>query len=401
MSIPIRMVVGAGLLLSGCGIRQALPTGPVLSPEQIRAFDVSGPARVTYTGDPRVAFPVIPLQVFGVHYGLDLVLVSDHPEWSMHEYARLDLPEGPLWLAKDTDEAGHQAIVADLPEIEALLPEVPLERSGGALEVIDGSDEDRVDVRIAYVNTHGDPVAVHFQSEAPGPVRRRNGSTFDHSAELVAAVLDLSRSAQGHLARIEIDGERRRIQRLGGLYRMQIALEQSQGGVAVTRFRQEESGEGFQLHRPGEGEWPTLAVEDWQVSPGLESVASRDGRVTRLVYTFAEGELQSAEVFQVLRAEAVFALHLDPALPDLRRPFAGVAVARFRMDINGQAGFGSGEIRVAWQDADRVVLEVLPDAPWWLAARPMRGTVFYDENGSVKVEMERIARGSELLLEEE
>jgi len=66
----------------------------------------------------------------------------------------------------------------------------------------------------------------------------------------------------------------------------------------------------------------------------------------------------------------------DRALPDLSRPFEGTATVRFTMDVNGQPGHGTGILR-AWWEGETVVVRLLPEDPWWLADRPMRGTIRY------------------------
>jgi hypothetical protein len=82
----------------------------------------------------------------------------------------------------------------------------------------------------------------------------------------------------------------------------------------------------------------------------------------------------------------VLALRLDRALPDLARPFEGAAESRFSLDVDGQAGHGTGRLRARWE-ADGPVVEMVPEAPWWLAERPMRTTVrFHDGGADVRIE---------------
>ncbi|MDP6931821.1 MAG: hypothetical protein QGG40_02850 [Myxococcota bacterium] len=342
---------------------------------------------MTYTGEPQVGFVVLPLQVFGIYYAVDMVLQTRHPDWQMHEYVRIDHEEGSTWLAKDSDLALAQSIVADLPELQSWAPEVPVPRFSRPLEVVDQSEGRHIDVQMAYRNSVGDPVEVSFRSTMPRkPPSRRNGSTMGHSNQVVAAVLDLERFGHGGAAQVTIGGERWPIRRLAGVYRSQFLLQQAQGGVVVSSFVQRSSEGGFEVERPSPGvEWPTRSVESWTVD---EEVASHDNGFTRMVYRFVEGGLVRAEVHQVLRADPVFVLHLSPALPDLSRPFEGVAESAFRMDVNGQQGHGAGRIRARWEQG-QVVLDMEPDQPWWLADRPMRGQL-HMEDGAVRVEMSRV-----------
>ena len=65
------------LPVAWAGLRDLLPTDPVLEPAQRALFDHFVPSTAVYQGPPRVDFPVLPVQVFGVRYALDVVLVGD------------------------------------------------------------------------------------------------------------------------------------------------------------------------------------------------------------------------------------------------------------------------------------------------------------------------------------
>ena len=78
-----------------------MPGPPALRPVERAALEPAAGASlatgeaVAYTSLPRVRFPVPPVQVFGLRYDLDIVAVSDHPDFVMHELARVvtDDPE--------------------------------------------------------------------------------------------------------------------------------------------------------------------------------------------------------------------------------------------------------------------------------------------------------------------
>ena len=177
------------VLAFGCGIKRYLPGKAVLDADQALAWRAAPPAAVPYRGPPRVGMPVLPLQVFGLSYDHDLVLVSDHPSWDMHEYARVDLPDGPLWLAKDARPTGVQGIVADVPDIERWAPEAAVPRQRGEVAVVDESEGDRVDVTLRYQNLDGELVAVQVQGRVKArPPGKRNGSTMGHSRQSAAVV---------------------------------------------------------------------------------------------------------------------------------------------------------------------------------------------------------------------
>lgn len=372
--------------LAACGLSKMLPGPPALSPNERAAFEMRAPSGARYTGGPRVETPVIPLQVWGLRYGLDVVLVSTHPDWDMHEYARLDLPSGPLWLAKDADANGNQGIVADLPDIRSWIPEVPAPRVSGPLVVTDRSTADVADLRFVYTNPAGDPVDVTYRGRIPTkPSKPRNGNTMGHSRAAVAALLDLHLFRTGGDATVSIGGKAWPLKRLLGLVPLKILLAQTQGGFAIADFSQAASAGGFTLLRPGyEVPWPTEANEEWTVADGW---ARREGPVASLRYHFADGELDRAQVWQVGVDVPVTDVVFRPALPDLRRPFEGVVESAFAVDIAGQEGHGTGRVRCAWTGPDTVSVTMIPTAPRWFADRPMETTVrFLGETIVVKVE---------------
>lgn len=382
------MRLGAALLLSG-GLANLLPGPPALRGEARDALDAPRAAPVVYTSPPRVPFPVLPLQVWGLRYDLDLVVVSEHPDWTMHEYARVDLPSGPLWLAKDADRDGRQFITTGVPDPAGWVPEVPVARYPDAVRVDDRSTASRIDLTLAYRNPKGQAVTLTWDGPRPTkPSRPRNGNTMGHSRDAVAALLDLHLFRQGGRVALMIDGVEQRVHRVFGLYAMKVALGQTQAGFAIADFRQSPAEGGFTLTRPGDpaAAWPTHATEAWTERDGW---ARTDGPVTSLRYHFTAGELDRAEVWQV--GATVPALHVafQPALPDVRRRFAGVAESRFAADVAGQRGNGTGVVRAWWVDDDTVRVELRPEAPRWFADRPMDVTVRY-VGDAVRVVAERV-----------
>lgn len=356
----------------------------MLSPVERGGYDAPGPSGAAYTGAPRVGpWPVLPLQVWGLRYGLDVVLESRHPDWIMHEYARVDLPDGPLWLAKDAAPDGLQTITADVPDIEAWVPEIPVPRVRGPLEVVDRSDAVNADLALRYTNPHGDPVDVHYLGPLPTrPSSPRNGNTMGHSRQSLAALLDLYLFQPGGHVALSIGGEPVPIRRLFGLYPMKFLLAQTQGGLAVADYRQSAEDGGFVLQRPGGTDpWPTHAVEAWRWEADGRWIR-RDGPVTTLRYHFVEGELDRAQVWQAGdAARPVVDVLFRPALPDVRRPFAGETVSSFTVDLNDQQGHGLGEVRCRWE-GDEVVVALRPTAPHWFADRPMDTRIRYADGAA-------------------
>jgi hypothetical protein len=378
------------LLLAACGLRNVLPSGPVTDPLPREERSVA------YLGPPVVPFPVLPFQVFGLRYAIDLVVVTDHPQWEMHEYARIDLGDRSLWIAQDTDRSGVQTIVADLADIEAWVPEVPVPRSAGPLAVDERWDDRRVEVDLSYTNVAGEAVRVSFAATLPKhPPNKRNGNTMGHSKDVVAAVLDLERRVRAQRVDMWIDGVEQKSERLLGLVPFEFLLTQTQGGVAIADFRQTADADGFVLTRPADGEWPTASTERWIATPenGLLREARFDNGVTAFTYWFEEGGLSRAEVHQTGRPDPVFTMTISPPLPDLRRPFEGELTSRFAMDVGEEKGHGCGSIAARWTDPATVEVALRPAAPHWLADRPMTTRIQYAD-GAATVETVRDPDGA-------
>lgn len=406
-------------LLPACGLHEVLPGPPVATGAARAAFEESraplvvrasaegpngdgpngdGPngdgsnrqefaAPIQYSTEPIVPFPVLPLQVWGLRYALDVVLVSDHPDWVMHEYARIDLPTGSVWMAKDAGVNREQTIVADIPDIATWVPEVPVRRISAPLDVQTSSEDGQFFLAMAYTNPLGQATEIGYRGPLPTvPSNPRNGNTMGHSRQSVAALLDLFLFRIGGKATIRIDGVDRGIERLLGILPQTYLLAQVQGGFAVTNFRQEASEAGFRLIRPGGSEaWPTTGDEAWIV--GEDGWVSREGPVVTLRYRFVDGELERAVAVQAGDPTPLVTMVFSPRLPDIRRRFEGIAVSNFVIDVNGQSGHGLGEISTSWAGGE-VHISIAPTAPHWLADRPMQGRVRY-EGGAAYVTMER------------
>lgn len=364
-------------LLAACGLKKLLPEGPAISEtERTRDFGVTVGSGVDYTGQATsLDFPVMPLQAFGATYDIDLVLVSQHPEWNMHEYAMLRTVDGPVWMAKDARESTMlQTIIADLPDIEDWLPEVPLDRRAAPVTVTDRSTDTWLDLDLKYVNWDGEAVEVHYEGKPPRSLqRKRNGSTMGHSASHVLVALDLSHRDFGRRASMSISGEKVRIKRILGLIPFQMALQQTQGGLAVGTFTQHATEAGFDtVHASG-------ARQSWVVSQdGAVGTATQTDRFRTLTNTFhiedGAWELAEIRVEQWGQDQVTTRVNFNPALPDPRRTFDGDGRARFVIDVNGQMNHAVGRVVCRWADG-RFHADIRPEAPWWVIDRPLRTTV--------------------------
>ncbi len=355
-----------------------------LEPSSGATLAEGGP--VAYTTPPRVRFPVPALQVFGLRYDLDIVAVSDHPDFVMHELARITTTEGTRWIAKDSTVDREQCVATDIEGALGWAAEVPVRRVPSPMTVDDRSTASHIDLSVAYTNCLGSPTRISYSGPAPTePSKPRNGNTMGHSRKAVAALLDLYLFRPGGHIVVEIDGQRRKIVPLLGVAPQVYALAQVQGGFAVVDASMEGDDAGFSLTRPGRDiTWPTHAHEDWRVVQ--HGWVKRESPVATLLYHFVEGELDRALVTQ--QGSVVTEVVFSPRLPDVRRRFEGTAHSTFAVDVNGQRGHGTGTVNVRWQ-GDDVLIDLVPTAPDWFANRPMRGTLAY-QAGTAYLHMERI-----------
>jgi hypothetical protein len=113
-------------LFQFCGISKMLPSKPVMK-EDSAFLDLKNKTPDYSYGDQLCDIPVIPFQIFGVTYAQDIVLVSKHPEWDMHEFSRIDLPDGTsTWIVKDSKKPTlDQYLTTSSKELIQWLPEIP------------------------------------------------------------------------------------------------------------------------------------------------------------------------------------------------------------------------------------------------------------------------------------
>ncbi len=383
----------SALLLSACGLKRMLPEGPVLKPNQRdAAFGETLASAASYTSLPESDVPVLPFMVFGVAYDLDIVVVTEHPVWDMTEIARIDTPDGPLWLAKDARRSDlEQIIIADIPDLFTWMPEIPVRRVQGTVRVEDRSSESDLDMDIFYTNPDGEPVHISYQGKVPVAEQgKRNGSTMGHSQGTVMAVLDLPVRNLARSTTVRINGETQKVRKIAGLVPFTMALTQTQAGIAIAAIAMTPHPPAFPdaptstvdlTHQLAEGR---TATQTWHVgrgSNGARLVQRSELRTIEHRFIGTESlEWTGATVQQVGKDEPALVITANPALPDLRRRFEGVVSSRFVMDVAGQQSHATGEIHAEWVDDD-VVVRIRPDAPWWVAERPMDSRIHQTTNG--------------------
>lgn len=368
--------------------------GPVLARSpwlRWRAQDEVG--AVAAVGPTPLGFPIPPLSVWGVPYDVDLVLRTAHPSFDMHEIARVNTAQGALWLWKDARREGlAQTIVADRDDLATALPEVPVERRAAPMRVVDDSDAARLCLDVSTTNVDGEPVRLLWDGPQPRPTVLRNSSTMGHSADAVAAVLDLSAMALGGSARLEVSGRTWAPSRIAGLVPFAVALRQTQGGLAMgTRtFAEDGARWGWTAFAPGQRDAEAVPTE--RLGPEGRWLEVADGwRTLRHRFVGPEGtSWLGAEVLSPT-GEVIAAVESRPAIPDVRRPWTGEASGALVLSVGGQPPHG----RATWRgtsDATGARLLVCPTAPSWLAARAIEVEVAR-AGGLRVVRARRLARG--------
>jgi hypothetical protein len=405
------------LLLTGawsCNFKHMLPSGPVLDDaDRSAGWGQVRPSGASYESQSAVPYPVLPLLAFGLVYDVDIVLMSEHPEWNMHEYFQIPTPEGPIWLFKDSREGSlEQYLVSADPRASAWLPELAVVRQISPATIEDRSDERWLDLDIRYENPDGQAVHATFRGKRPvTQQKKRNGSTMGHSRNALLAVLDLSRRDFAKRASVRIDGEAYRLVRFGGIVPAKLALSQVGAGLSVGSFVQRlpdpeppQTGSLAPGSRPDGGDAAVAFVtvhtmpggteveQLWELEPEGGTVVAVQRHALRAVrYHFIDAggslELSAISVDWASRGE-IARIEFAPALPDFRRRFVGPAKSRYVIDVNGQRNFAVGQLEASW-NGPTAELRLKPDEPPWTADRPMITRIRHDGAGSTVVHVER------------
>jgi hypothetical protein len=373
-------------------LKRMLPEGPALnSRERAETLYRRTAHQVKYTGEPLVDFPVMPVQVWAATYELDLILVSKHPDWNMHEYAQLQTREGNIWIMKDAEEGSlDQFIVADIPNIQSWLPELPVVRKQYPVKITDNSTDKQLDLVFEYENIKGTKVKASYQGKYPKTAqKKRNGSTMGHSRNQLLVALDLPYRDFGKKASISYDGKPYQMDKLLGLVPFQMALQQTQGGLSSGRFHLKK-GDNNVITTHYKQDTTVEQVWNYASNPQKASIQQlNDFRM--LTYEFNRVNSQELEVAyaqQWNQEEQGTRITFAPPLPDIRRPFEGQYRSDFVIDMNGQKSNATGEVIVEWLNGKASII-VQPAAPWWMVDRPMQTLSSY-QNGEALVEIKML-----------
>jgi hypothetical protein len=379
-------------IVNACkNIKRMLPEGPALTAEERQKVLSQPKHSLKYRGAPIVDFPVLPIQVWAATYELDIILVSQHPDWNMHEYAQLATPDGILWLMKDAEEGSmDQSIVTDLPEVFNWLPELPLKRKNYPVKVVDNSTEKLLDLTFSYENIKGVQIEATYQGKRPTTeLKKKNGSTMGHSRNQVLVALDLPYRDFGKKATISYDGKPYKMNKLLGLVPFQMALTQTQGGISKGHFSMTNVEGQLKTTHPTQAD---PVSQNWTIEKqGEKTIVQQKNTFRTQVYEF-EGtndrlELKSAYVQQWNKKEKGVRIEFSPALPDIRRPFDGKFTSNFVMDVAGENNNATGTFTAFWKDG-KVELLVNPTKPWWVVDRPMKTVINYKKGkATINIEM--------------
>ena len=365
---------------------ELLPQKPVLTTIQKNSKTASLPSKHTidYAKEPLVNFPVLPFQVWAATYDLDIVLVSNHPEWNMHEFARLNTPKGDVWIMKDADEATRtQSIVTSEKNVSDWLPELPIQQDHYPVIINDKSKDKMLDLSFEYKNRAGELVQASYKGKYPKTkMSKRNGSTMGHSKKDLLVVLDLPVRDFGKKGSITYDGKTYSIKRLLGIKPFIMALQQTQAGLSTgVVIQNQEEGSLITEHQ-------NTIKQKWQQIQSDSSLTIRQENEFRTInYEFIRDAeyllLQRATVKQWDHKQQSFSIDFYPALPDFRYPFDGVVTSQFFMDVGTGKNHAIGTLSIGWNSEKELQINFYPDAPWWVKDRPLRSILTYDSDMQV------------------
>ncbi len=385
------------LLLEACSISRMLPKGPVISSEKRKEIENRkkiSPAN--YLTEAKVTYPILPFLAFGVAYDIDLVIVSNHPEWNMHEFACIKSPKGNLWLAKDAREGSlDQYITTNISDPYRLLPELPLKIKTSPVTVVDKSTDNFIDIAISYKNHDGEITMATYKGVYPSTeMGKRNGSTMGHSKNQLLAVIDVSKRDFGTEATISYNGKEYGVSKILGIKSFFMALVQTQGGLSTGSFLQKslpKGQSGFITNHliPDK----SVVTQKWVLENLKNEVRAIQKNYLRTIeYRFFNNsgsfELYSIKVLQLGRKAPCTNIFFNPPLPDFRKEFSQKTVSTYLIDINGEKNFAIGRIE-SRNRGEITTINVIPEKPWWTEDRPLQSTIEIENNGRTNISVVR------------
>ena len=386
----LKMSLLTPFAILSCGVHKMLPKSAVLS--QTERIDIESLPNnvIEYTSPLLTEIPIIPFQLFGISYDLDIVMVTQYPDVDMHEFVKLSLrgtvengDEKYIWIAKESETGTlDQYIYSNHVELSHLFPEIPLDIVKSPFSVVDRSDDNHLDLQFSYTNRHGVQVSASYLGNARlKSLKNRNGSTMGHSQNQVMAVLDLPKRRFGKASRITYDAKEYKHKKILGIKPFRMAIQQSQGGLSAVAMNMWTTGETIKSNYDKKG----VPVEvEWKKKETLDGmILFQENKLRKIEYEYEhkhEGlTFSRARVISWNEDQPIVKISVFPSLPDLRRRFKGISTSKFIIDVNDQQNHAVGEISCHWAE-NNLIIEIRPIAPWWVEERPMRGTIRIKED---------------------
>jgi hypothetical protein len=360
--VAVVLAVGLAGLLSGCA--HLIPKGPACNEERFL-----GPAESPQPNDaePRVDHPVLPFAVWGLYFDEEIVLeLTDHPTWRMLEVCLVRIRDEEFAFSLDSHRCGRQWVAVD-DRSEAVAGGFPAPTYRSDLDVERSEDERHIRYAATWTMQTGERIEVQATVRKPlwSPLQR-NGNTMNHSQETALAAIDLERLRPAR-ASVTIDGEPARISPLS-----RMMLVQAAAGLMSDRLGLRAAGEGLEVDNAA---GDTTAYRRLGHGGGFDLIADRPTATETWRFAEIDGGQHLQQVTLRQEGRDVLRLRFNPALPDLRRPVTTAVTSRMVMAINGRPGTVAGEVRVSAGEGDTTVIDVLPSAPSWAAARPVRSVI--------------------------
>lgn len=302
----------ATTLVVGCA-KDVKPTGPVMTPyERSRDFAKPAASGATYSSQPPLVDSVVPpFMAFGAAFDLDIALGLKNDRIDMIEIARMQTPDGPIWLALESRSETHdQTIVANVENIQNWMPELPVARKSGGLNVEDRTTADGLDLKVTYTNPDNRPVELVLQGDPPSKgAKFRNGNTMGHGENEMLVVLDVSSMESLFNADVRVDDQKVSTRKIAGVVPFQFSMTQAQGGVGIGEYTIAKTGEvPFEdnadykaaykwepppppppapvfpapMHVPGAEDPVLLPMDQWTAIPAADATKAIDAQTAKL-----------------------------------------------------------------------------------------------------------------------
>ena len=199
------------------------------------------------------------------------------------------------------------------------------------------------------------------------------------------AVLEVSGKRVGLRASLSIGQHPQAFRRVLGLVPVKALLEQTQGGVVTADVAVSQQEGVVHLQRP-----ESWAVSGTQTCEGLPREIRCSNGLGTTHYRFIEGGFSSAEVLDI-HNKHLFSIQLDRPLPPITPALQGRHQRRFVVHVGGIEGAGHGQL-VLGGEPGMSRLTLRPEAPRWLAERPMESRIQFHPDGSYRLETVRIQK---------